>query len=374
VTTAGPPLPCVVRRTTDILLPPFQTPPYPPPGAAFTPAQQQPRGPDSSYGYNSPLDPELGPRSPQISRMAQNNNHPGTALQQQRNVKQLRIDDLFAINDIPPRFQLRDPPPSITPTIQDQIGQFYKFNYAQGLDRLFETTWYSGRGLAYLNYNPMLQDFTAQVIEQMSAREDIDTASIMSLEARLVWHLAILPRHAATYANNDPGGDPQLVELLPRVDTLECLLTGQFLDPNKICPTPQAQTPSSTQDASSSSNQKFNERSFWHHLSKFVSFRGGDDHPSGSQGVHESLAVIRNILAMLENRDVLYSIAIARHIGGRLQGFEPMRSAMTNDVEDEVNKLKVAERFVENEELRGTSQVIQRVCSMGIRGWKLGKQ
>lgn len=220
----------------------------------------------------------------------------------------------------------------------------------------------------------MLQDFTAQVIEQMSAKEDVDAASIMSLEARLVWHLAILPRHAATYANNDPGGDPQLVELLSRVDTMECLLTGQFLDPNKVSPPPQAQTPSTPAQDASGSNQKYNERSFWHHLSKFVSYR--DDHPSGMQGVNESLAVIRNILAMLENRDVLYSIAIARHIGGRLPNFDPQRhlSASTNDVADDVNKLKVAHQFVENEEQRGTSQVIQRICSMSMRSWKLQKQ
>lgn len=259
-------------------------------------------------------------------------------------------------------------------TTQEQIGGFFKFNYAQGLDRLFETTWYSSRGPAYLNYHPVLQDYITQVIEQMSAKDDVDTNAIMSLEARLVWQLAILPRHAATYVNNDPAGDPPLAELLPRVDTLECLMTGQFLDPNKVSPPPQAQTPSTPARDPSTANQKYNEQNFWHHLSKFVSFQ--DDHPSGVQGVNESLGVLRNILAMLENRDVLYSIAVARHIGGRLPSFDPQRhlSASTNDAADDVNKLKVAHQFVENEEQRGTSQVIQRVCSMSIRSWKLQKQ
>lgn len=288
-------------------------------------------------------------------------------------VKQLRIDDLYALNDIPPRFNAREAPPPITAATQEQIGAFFKFNYAPGLDRLFETTWYSQRGLAYLNYNPLLQDYASQVMEQMSAKEDADNNGIMSLEARLVWQFATLPRFAMTYSNNDAGGDPLLAEVLPRVDTLECLLTGQFLDPNKTSPPPQAQPSTPAQD-SSAANQKYNERSFWHHLSKFVSYH--DDHPSGIQGVNESLGVIRNILAMLENRDVLYSVAIARHIGGRLPSFDPQRhlSASNNDVADEMNKLKVAHHFVENEEQRGTSQVIQRVCSMAIRSWTLQKQ
>lgn len=290
-------------------------------------------------------------------------------------VKQLRIDDLYAINDIPPRFNQREQPPPVASSTHDQIAAFYKFNYAAGLDKLFETTWYSQRGTAYLNYHPMLQDFVSQVMEQMSAKaEDIDTSAIMSLEARLVWQLAILPRHATAFSNNDAGGNPELTEILPRVDTVECLLTGQYLDPSKVSPPPQSQAPSAPAQDSSAANQKYNERSFWHHLSKFVSYR--DDQPNATQDVNESLAVLRNILAMLENRDVLYSIAIARHIGGRLPSFDAQRHlpASNNDVADDVNKLKVAHQFVENEEQRGTSQVIQRICSMSKRSWILQKQ
>lgn len=359
---------------------------YFPPGTAFT--TSQPRSIDSKYDYAPPLDPELSQRSPQVPRMA----HGSTpmALQPQRDgkrslptvctqhshlttVTQVRIDDLYALNDIPPRFSVREAPPPLPSGDVEQIGAFYKYNYAAGLDRLFETTWFSQRGQAYLNYNPLLQDFVSQVMEQMSAKDESDSNAILSLEARLVWLLATLPRFATAYSNSDAGGDALLAEVLPRVDTLECLLTGQFLDPNKVAPTPQAQPSTPAQD-SSAANQKYNELSFWHHLSKFVSYH--DDHPSGIQGVNESLGVIRNILAMLENRDVLYSVAIARHIGGRLPSFDPQRhlAASNNDVADEYNKLKVAHHFVENEEQRGTSQVIQRICSMAIRSWTLQKQ
>jgi hypothetical protein len=48
--------------------------------------------------------------------------------------------------------------------------------------------------------------------------------------------------------------------------------------------------------------------------------------------------------------------------------------ATSNDPNDEVNKLKVAHQFIEQEEQRGLSQVYQRICSMALRGWMLQKQ
>ncbi|KAI7361886.1 hypothetical protein KC336_g21766 [Hortaea werneckii] len=85
---------------------------------------------------------------------------------------------------------------------------------------------------------------------------------------------------------------------------------------------------------------------------------------------------MRGILGMLESRDVLYSIAIGRHVGGRMPDFHPARPsiATTNDPADEVNKLKVAHAFVEAEAQKGTTQVIQRVCGMALRGWSLLKE
>ena len=78
----------------------------------------------------------------------------------------------------------------------------------------------------------------------------------------------------------------------------------------------------------------------------------------------------------MENRDVLYSIAIARHVGGRLLEFHPPNrvQAATDDPNDEVKKLQVACDFVAAEDQRGTTQVIQRVCGMAMRGWMLQKQ
>ena len=231
------------------------------------------------------------------------------------------------------------------------------YHYAPGLDRLFETTFYTSESLAHLQSNPELQDFVYQCAEQFktSAEQPALPNQIRSLEARLVWHLATIARTS----NSSP-------ELAVRVHTLENLLTGHFLDPSRI-PTPP--TPDLPEDV-------YKAKAFWHNLARFVAVR--DDRPNATthQQIQDSLGAMRAILGMMENRDVLYSIAIARHIGGRSAEFHPHRQiiATSNDGDDEINKLKVAHQFVEVEDQKGTSQVIQRICSMALRAWALQKQ
>lgn len=288
-------------------------------------------------------------------------------------VRPIPVDDLFSLNDIPPRYNLREAPPPVSPASQQELETFFKYHYAIGLDRLFETTWYSQHGLAQLHRDVILQDFVLQCVEQFKAREDANGKQTQSLEARLVWLLATMPRNFHRMMNG-AANDPMLQELLPRLDVVENLLTGQYLDPSRVSPPPQHQPPMPPGTDSSAVNQKFNERSFWHHLARFVAIR--DDNTNVQREVDETLTTLRNLLHMLENRDVLYSLAVARHIGGRMPDWHPQRHlvASTNDPNDPVGKLRVAQQFVESEDQRGTTQVIQRVCSMAIRAWILQKQ
>lgn len=283
------------------------------------------------------------------------------------------MDDLFALNDVPPRYNVREAPPPISPASLQELETFYKYHYAVGLDRLFETAWYSQYGLIHLQRDTTLQDFVMQCAEQFKAREDANAKQTQSLEARLVWLLATMPR---TYhrMSNGTANDPALQELLPRIDVVEDILTGQYLDPGRVSPSPQHQPPMPPGTDSAAVNQKFNERSFWHHLARFVAVR--DDHPNVQGEIDDALSTMRNLLHMLENRDVLYSLAVARHIGGRMPEWHPNRHlvASSNDQNDPVGKLKVAQQFVESEDQRGTTQVIQRICSMAIRSWILQKQ
>jgi hypothetical protein len=288
-------------------------------------------------------------------------------------VRALRVEDLFALNDIPPRYSLREAPPPVSPASHQELESFFKYHYAPGLDLLLETTWYSQHGLAQLHRDVVLLDFVLQCVEQFKAREDANGKQTQSLEARLVWLLATMPRNFHRMTNN-AANDPVLQELLPRLDVLENLLTGQYLDPSRVSPPPQHQPSILPGTDSSAVNQKFSERSFWHHLAQFVAVR--DDSTNVQREMDDVLATLRNLLHMLENRDVLYSLAVARHIGGRMPDWHPQRhlAASSNDPNDPAVKLKVAQQFVESEDQRGTTQVIQRICSMAFRAWVLQKQ
>jgi hypothetical protein len=252
---------------------------------------------------------------------------------------------------------------------QREIDEYYKYHYGPGLDRIFETTWYTSRGLNRLQQDPSLLDFTAQCMERMTSQAE-DPASVdacRSLEARLVWKLATMPRPPPHSHNlNGVPSDLLTTELLPRIDTLEALLTGHFLPPSQIPIPPSPQSPADRETHS--------RQTFWHHLGRFASIR--DDTPGPHHDIADTLATLRGILGGMENRDVFYSIAIARHIGGRLLEFHPPNrvQASTDDPNDEVKKLQVACDFVAAEDQRGTTQVIQRVCGMAIRGWMLQRQ
>ncbi|KAK0783262.1 hypothetical protein LTR75_014175 [Friedmanniomyces endolithicus] len=327
---------------------------YPVLGSGYVPAHEY----DGPAEYAIPHDPDSGSGERHQVAMA-HSNYPST-LYQERRVRALMIDDLFSLDDVPPRYDKREVPPPLSPAVQQEITDFYNYHYAPGLDALFETTWYTTHGLAQLHTNPELQDFVAQCTHQFKASTDnpLLANQIRSLEARLVWHLAALPRLS-----------PPVPDLLARLDILENLLTGHFLDPARI-PAPPTQN---------MDDEQYNQHLFWHHLALFTAARDDQRHdPSSSaahhhHGIDASLAEMRRILQMLENRDVLYSIAVGRHFGGRMPGFHPSRQIMTStpDGSDEVGKLRVAVRFVQQEDGKGTTQVVQRVCGMALRAWGL---
>ncbi|TKA81483.1 hypothetical protein B0A55_02938 [Friedmanniomyces simplex] len=325
---------------------------YPVAGGAYVPAHDY----DGPAEYATPLDPDLGSGERHQVAMSHSNNYP-SMLSQERRVRALMIDDLFSLDDVPPRYDKREIPSLVSPPVQQEVADFYTFHYAPGLDALLETTWYTTHGLAQLQSNTELQDFVAQCTQQFKASTDNPAmaAQIRSLEARLVWELAKMPRSS-----------PSPTDVVARLDILENLLTGHFLDPGRIPPPPSAEF----------DDVRYNKHLFWHHLALFTAAR--DDHrdPAAHHQIEDSLAEMRRILHMLENRDVLYSVAVGRHIGGRMPGFHPQRHlvASTPDPHDEVNKLKIAVHFVQQEDEKGTTQVIQRVCSMALRAWALQKQ
>ncbi|KAK3708904.1 hypothetical protein LTR37_011234 [Vermiconidia calcicola] len=356
------------KSSTSTTIPPNlyqQFQPYPGVAPTFVPADQAVQSAEGPYEYGAPsLDPALSPGDQSLT-MATNSFN--TNLSPVRKVKFVMMEQLYSLNDVPPRYQAREAPPPPHPSSLQEVDDFYRFHFGPGLDKLFETNWYGTCGLTYLKQEPHSLDYTIQVMEQMKMRTE-DAASVQSLqslEARLVWQLAMMPRSARGPAG---GIEPPIPELLSRLETLECILTGQFLSRSTI-PSPPA--PEHQHD-----HARYNQYNFWHQLGRFAAARDDTSDPSALREINDSLAIMRGILGMMENRDVMYSIAIARHIGGRSQDFLPPQSVVTpvDDMNSDVKKLQVAQHFVSVEDQKGTTQVIQRVCGMAIRGWILQKQ
>lgn len=193
--------------------------------------------------------------------------------------------------------------------------------------------------------------------------------ALQSLEARLVWQLVTLPCDVAVNPSTNNNIDPALDvthPFLPRIAMLEALLTGQGLNSSDI-------------PSASSSTPGYAPEDFWHHLATLLS-------QSDDKTTTPILRTLRTMLHSQENRDVLYSLAIGRCIGGRLRDLNPFQPLPASSVsestinggegdddddDNELLKLEVARRFVEIESLRGGNQVVQRICGMGMRGWEL---
>lgn len=195
-----------------------------------------------------------------------------------------------------------------------------------------------------------------------------------SLETKLVWSLLCLPRSPRAATNGVTGSTSQeemlqLAEAQKRLDAIEALLLHTTLERNpclEIAYSEQLQ------------NNKYWEVEFWRLLGHFVAYpdpRASTGPPPAGTSPDETLQACRNILSMLENRDVLYSIMVCRLVGPRLPDFpDGVHQAMNNDDGDPRTKVFIAKKFLEDEAGgKGTNQVVQRLCDMAIRSWGTGK-
>lgn len=242
----------------------------------------------------------------------------------------------------------------------------YIVEYAAGLDRFLETTWYTEHGFNLLVANNDLLHYFAHCVERFrQAQNGTNTHGLTSLEARLIWQLACLPRHI--HSNPTP---PHIVTLLQRLDTVQNLLCGTFLDSSMVPVSPPANPPDPKHVEQYT---QFLQDAFWHHLGRFVSIHDDVISSDAAQQIATALAAMRNILSMLENRDVLYSMAIARHFGGRMVDYNESKTLVSKSAEpdDPIAKLAVAMNFIRDEDSQGTTQVVQRLCGMCRRSWVL---
>ena len=193
-----------------------------------------------------------------------------------------------------------------------------------------------------------------------------------SLEATVLWAMMGMCRQVASKSKSEPSEIDELdvkegvYDAAKRLEIFEALVTGEYLDVE-----PAQEEPEGESNGTALDNQlKNRERKFWNLVHTFLTKR--DDEASSAKEIDDTLAACRGLLDSRENRDVIYSIMIARHIGGRMAEFpNNLQQPDTNDEADSKNKLTVAKRFIEDEVTRGTNQIVQRLCGMAVRSWSL---
>ena len=255
----------------------------------------------------------------------------------------------------------------------------YTTAYAGAIDKFLETRWFTTRGVHHLvtdkhlceQYAALHSRITSGNINQPPNYREAQITQ--SLEARVIWSTMLLCRQVSASANSTNGASNYMEvndgvhDAAKRLEIFEALVTNQYLESEPLPSTNATRNGNMLDDTLS-----FREHEFWRLLSKFLTLH--DDEAASATEIDETLAQCRQLLDSRENRDVIYSIAIARHIGqrmaegGKLQ-FE-LGDVVSNDEQDPRAKLSVARRFVEGEAAgKGTTQVVQRVCGMALRSW-----
>ncbi|EPQ67825.1 Bgt-5132 [Blumeria graminis f. sp. tritici] len=251
-------------------------------------------------------------------------------------------------------------------TSLDEIKHLFYSIYIPGLENFLETKWFSGKGLAKLLESKHLLDQFSALIQQFAKTNQNDPKEIQytsSVEARVVWALAGMVRSTAAEiggmkeiktvpATDDP------VEASNRLDIFEILLTGRVAAQNSLT----APVPGSTD------HHRLRELEFWYTMGNFVTLPY--ENAAAAKDVDETLAALRNLLDGRENRDVLYSIAVARGLGQRVSVYTDTDTPLHLDESDNKSKLLVAKKFVSDEAAgAGTTNVIRRLCDLASRSW-----
>ncbi|KAK8156986.1 hypothetical protein BC567DRAFT_36758 [Phyllosticta citribraziliensis] len=380
--TAPPPPPAVNY-------PPHVPQGYAPAGASYAPppghqASPPAPGPDPSYELTSAIDPALAGNEPPMSippvaydpstrvyvkQDGLGSLSPPSPEGQPLKGRRIRIEELFSLQNVPPHALPLNPGP-IPPSTVEEIKILFARDYAPAADRCIETTWYSAKGLHRLLADQSAMELFAFFVSQIRVAQDYENQRrTTSLEAQLIWKLLSLPREAPSAMNGTNGTNEHQLDLLQkeaalRVDALEALLTYQVLPFNPIAELiydPQIVP------------VKEYEVDFWRNLGAFITFR--DDSQESARHIEATLGQCRNILGMIESRDVIYSMMVARHYGGRFPDLPDLTTQVyPNEQEDDRAKMAVAKKFLEDESSgKGMSQVIFRLAGMAIRSWSLGR-
>ncbi|KAE8339890.1 hypothetical protein BDV24DRAFT_135159 [Aspergillus arachidicola] len=288
-------------------------------------------------------------------------------------VKQVQISDLLALRGIPP------PPPhpitAIQPNRLEEIKAVFLATYAPAIDKFFETRWFQDTALTHLLANAQLMAEYSALIEAFNDQNLGDPnviARLESFEASVVWSSMTLCRHVMNVSNGSHGQDYDLLAASKRLDVIESMITGEHLDSNPLSQFPPRDPPTNPPGLSDQLAQR--SLDFWCAIGHFLTLH--DNEASSAKEIDDTLGRCRTLLDTFENRDVIYSIAIARHLGQRWADFpRSFPQPITTNEKDAGAKLYVAQKFLEQEAGgKGTTQVIKRICGMVVRSWFVSRE
>lgn len=277
----------------------------------------------------------------------------------------MNIDDLCWIDEE------ADFPPSDSSHRESQnveaIKAIYSTSFAPGLDRLLETRWFSTDGfMSLVSDRSVLSQFENYVAAIPTS------TNIANQEARLLWALLCMCRRRPPGGSiadfvNGPVDNLDGDEIASkRLDIVEALITAGRLTTN-----PLKSKPESSNDPTSALGQqlKAREDEFWFSIGQFVSaLPVSTTTLEASRAINaieeEHVSKCRRLLDNFENRDVLYSMMLLRHIGETTieaeAGYDTTRNWMT------------AQGFLESQaQGQATNIVMKRFCSMAQRPWSV---
>ncbi|KAJ6017395.1 transcriptional regulator family: Fungal Specific TF [Penicillium sp. IBT 35674x] len=286
--------------------------------------------------------------------------------------KNLHVSDLIALRGIAP------PPPhpigNLPPGRLEEIQAVFLATYAPAIDKLLEVRWYTEKALQVLMAdNQLMADYSALInaFNDWNLSDPNTLARLESFEASIIWRSMVLCRQVPAAENGQYGQDWNLCATSARLDAMEALLSWNYLDSNHLSRT-------LGMDAASPPNQpdQFMQRQldFWSELGEFLTLH--DNEASSAKQIDDTLGRCRHLLDTYENRDIIYSIAIARHLGQRWADFPNSlpKVGYTNEKESGT-KLFVAQKFIEEEaEGKGTTQIYKRICCMAVRSWWVARE
>jgi len=284
--------------------------------------------------------------------------------------KRTKIEELLCIDGYNPPAPA--PPSTLPDSTKSEIQQIWGTAYAPGMDKFFETKWFTARGLHYLTENTRLCNQFATLVQRYSTLPQDphyyhSLGITRSLEATVVWAMLGLCRQVSSKEPsqiNEEDVKEGVHDAARRLEVFEALVTGEYLASDSV---PQ---PSSVEPKKLETQMQERTQSFWRLVHKFVTIR--DDEASAAKEIDDTLAGCRSLLDAFENRDVTYSIMVVRHVGARMAEAltNGLKDIGTNDEDDARAKLGVAKTFILDEaNTRGTNQVVQRLCGMAARSW-----